>query len=79
MLKLLFGFQIVFLSLTAANYTASPQCAHAESSLNIPAEMSVLGLKEEPSGWKYFGTMCVSLLCMLRFLKPECHINMLNI
>lgn len=69
-LKLLFGFQIVFLSLTAANYTASPQCAHAESSLYIPAEMSVLGLKEEPSGCKYFGTMCVSLLCMLRFLKP---------
>lgn len=48
----------------------SPQCAHAESSLYIPAEMLVLGLKEEPPGCKYFGTMCVSLLCMLRFLKP---------
>lgn len=47
----------------------SPQCAHADC-----------------NGWllgcKYFGTMCVSLLCVLRFLCllcTECHINMLNI
>lgn len=70
----------------------SPQCVHAESAaeltlLYIPAEkMSVLGVKKEPSGCKYLGTMCVSCRCFvcwdswnLCLLCTECHINMLNI